>query len=530
MSAQPSTVPPESEPAPERPDPRDAFFAREHLKEDLRARSAAGGVVTALTQGVRLGLRTLSIPVLNRLLTPDDFGVFSVVLAITSMAGMLSFSGLTMSTVQRERITHAQVSSLFWINTGISAGLAALLLALAPLVGMFYADPRTTQVTAVMSVTILLAGLALQHQAILTRQMRVRAVAGSDLASQVLGILAALVAAWLGAGYWALVIQSVATQAIFLIGVLWLCRWMPSRPRFAEGVGAMVGFGLDLTVTNLVSMGRGMFDLALVGRRFGTEAAGLYSRSYAVLQLPVAQFVQPMAGVAIPMLSVLASEPVRLRSAWRQLQEKLALVTMPPIAGLIATSDWSIRILLGPQWAESAALFAVLGFLGIAQPIFIAHHWLYIACGRTRQLLYANIVLLILTVIGAMAIANHGAMGVAWGMVISTVALQAPFQFWYTARCTPVRVGDLLAAIWPGLAYSGAVLAGALGVRQLVTFDALTIASSVKGIGVAAAGSLACCGVLYACVPALRASVRSAMELALAPLLRRLGRKRKEPS
>lgn len=513
---------------PEGADPRDAYFSREHLKDNLRARSASGGVVTAMAQGARLALRTLSIPVLNRLLTPDDFGVFSVVLSITSLAGMLSFSGLTMSTVQREKITHAQVSSLFWINAGISAGLAVLMLAASPLVGMFYGDARTTLVTAVMSVTILLAGLALQHQAILTRHMRVRAVSGCDLASQLLGIVAALVAAWLGAGYWALVVQSVVTQLLFLLGILWFCRWVPSRPKLAEGTGAMVKFGLDLTWTNLVAMGRSMVDLAVVGRLFGTVVAGLYSRSYAVLQLPVAQFVQPMAGVAIPMLSVLAPEPVRLRSAWRQLQEKLALVTMPPIAGLIATSDWSIRILLGPQWSESAAIFAVLGFLGMVQPVLVAHHWLFIAGGKTRQLLIANIVLLVMVVIGALSVLNHGAIGVAWGMVISTVVLQVPFQFWFTARCTPVRVSDLIMSIVPALSYSAAVLVGAYGVRRFVSFDALTIASSVKGLCAAGLGSAVCCGLLYLCVPMLRAPVRQAVELGLSPLLRRIGPRLRE--
>lgn len=522
MSSKVNTLSGESAGAPMGADPRDAYFSREHLKDNLRARTTSGGVVTALSQGVRLGLRMLSIPVLSRMLTPDDVGVFNVVLGITSMAGMLSFSGLTMSTVQRDRITHAQVSSMFWINTLISTGLALALLAAAPAVGLFYKDPRTTLVMAVMSVTILLAGVVLQHQAILTRHMRVRAVAGSDLASQGLGIAAALVGAWLGAGYWALVIQSIVTQAAFAVAVLWFCRWMPSRPRLAEGVGEMVRFGLDLTWTNLVSMGRGMVDLAIVGRQFGTEAAGLYSRSYAVLQLPVAQFVQPMAGVAIPMLSVLAPEPERLRSGWRQMQEKLALVTMPPIAGLIATSDWSIRILLGKQWAESASIFAVLGVLGIVQPIFVAHHWLFIACGKTRQLLIANGVLLVMAVVGAVVILDRGAIGVAWGMVISTVLLQVPFQLWYTARCTPARIGDLIRAVVPGLAYALAVLAGALGVRQIVTLDAETIGNSALGIGAAAIGSLACCAAVYACVPTLRTSASHAIEMALSPVMRRI--------
>ena len=56
--------------------------------------------------------------ILARLLTPRDFGLVAMVWTIMGFLRVFKEAGLSTATVQREGITHAQVSNLFWINVG----------------------------------------------------------------------------------------------------------------------------------------------------------------------------------------------------------------------------------------------------------------------------------------------------------------------------------------------------------------------------------------------------------------------------
>ncbi len=66
-----------------------------------------------------------SVIVLARLLAPEEFGLFAMVLSITEFARYIIEIGLGTSTVQRQEITHDEISTLFWINLGVGAILMA---------------------------------------------------------------------------------------------------------------------------------------------------------------------------------------------------------------------------------------------------------------------------------------------------------------------------------------------------------------------------------------------------------------------
>ena len=169
-------------------------FSTEHLQGDLRGRSIRGVAVTLTGQGCRFALQTGTTVVLARLLTPGDFGLVAMVTAITSFIASFKDAGLSMATVQREKIDHDQISTLFWINVALSAGMMLLIAALAPAIASLYGEPRLVLITLGLAGAFLFAGLAVQHQALLRRQLRFRALVAIDLSSRAVGITVAIFA------------------------------------------------------------------------------------------------------------------------------------------------------------------------------------------------------------------------------------------------------------------------------------------------------------------------------------------------
>ncbi|MDQ5845381.1 MAG: oligosaccharide flippase family protein, partial [Acidobacteriota bacterium] len=122
-------------------DDQNRHFQTDHLHADLGGRSARGGVVTLSAQVFKFVFSTLATIVLARLLTPDDYGLIGMVAILINFVGMFQYLGLSTATVKWSDLNHRQVSTLFWINMGLSAAIMLVTIASGPLLAWFYKEP-----------------------------------------------------------------------------------------------------------------------------------------------------------------------------------------------------------------------------------------------------------------------------------------------------------------------------------------------------------------------------------------------------
>src|ERR1700689_4755089 len=100
----------------------DAYFEDPQESRGLGRLAVGGGIVSVATQYGNGALQILAQIVLARLLTPADFGLVAIITVLTSFASLLIDFGLGDATTQRTKITPSQISSLFWLTSGV--GLA----------------------------------------------------------------------------------------------------------------------------------------------------------------------------------------------------------------------------------------------------------------------------------------------------------------------------------------------------------------------------------------------------------------------
>src|SRR5262249_42621613 len=153
-------------------------------------------------QATQFVLMLTSTMILARLLTPQDFGLVAMVTTITGFLRIFNDAGLSTATVQRERITHAQVSNLFWTNVALGGSISLILAILSPVIAWFYREPRLVGLTLVLCMTFVLTSSSVQHLAILKRQMRFKIVALIQVSAAMTGILVGIAMAWIQCGPW----------------------------------------------------------------------------------------------------------------------------------------------------------------------------------------------------------------------------------------------------------------------------------------------------------------------------------------
>lgn len=486
----------------------DLYFRTDHLKADLKRRSVRGGAVTLVAQACKFLLNIGSTIILARLLTPQDYGLIGMVAVVTGFVELFKDMGLSMATVQKAEIDHQQVSTLFWINTAVSSALMVVTAASGPLLAWFYDEPRLTWITIAMGSGLIFSGLTSQHQALLSRQMRFSTLAAIDLASMLLGIVVGIVSAWYDLGYWALVWMQLAGRITNAAGVWLMCGWRPGLPVKQSGVRSMLAFGGNLTGFTVLNYFARNLDNLLIGKYWGAQELGLYAKAYQLLLLPIQQINAPVSAVALPTLSRLVDSPEKYRQTYLRILEKVTMLTMPGAVFTIATSDWLIWLLLGPQWTGASLIFALLGITALVQPVSNTIGWLFTTEGRTWQLLqwgFINGVMAIIAIVGGLP---WGAVGVAASYAITGLLIRTPLLFWWVSRGGAVRTSDFYRTMAPSAYASVGALLALLAFRYWVSISDPRI-----GLAIAFAIAVAVTLLIFAALPKGRLALRDFKDL-----------------
>lgn len=411
------------------------YFNTEHLKTNLKQRSVRGGIVTLASQISKFTLKFGSIAVLARLLTPEDYGLIGMATVVIGFVEYFKDLGLSAATIQRQEINHQQVSTLFWINLGISCVVALAVVLMAPAIAAFYNEPRLQAITLGLAINFIFGGLTIQHQALLNRQMQFTSLAKIEVVSMLIGVIAAIVAAHYGLKYWALVLMSTVTAMTNALGVWIACKWRPGLPKRNSKVRSLLTYGRNLTGFRLINYFSRNLDNILIGRRWGSQQLALYAQAYRLLLLPIKQINAPIHSVALPTLSSLQAEPEKYCRYYYRAILLITTLGMPIVAFMFATANDLILLMLGEQWIEAVKLFQFLMPAAFIGTFNVAEGWVYQSLGLTARQLRIGIVMTTIDIIIFSVSVNWGATGVALAYGLSQpilVIFSLNYCYWGT--------------------------------------------------------------------------------------------------
>ena len=399
------------------------------VRRDLRAKSVRAAGFTWAAGIADFVFRIGATAILARLILPQQFGLVMMVTAVTAVADQFRDLGLSTATVQRKEITHQEVTNLFWINVLAGVGVAVTIVAVSPLVSEYYNEPLLTPITCILATNFVWGGLVVQHEALLARTLKLGHIAVVRVLSSVISVVVAVLLAWKGFGYWALVWKEVVRWALLTIG-MWICLpWLPGLPYRNTSVKGLIHFGAHLSAANIVVSIASGADRFLLGRFWGAGAVALYRQAYQLLVLPMDQLLGPVFQVTQPGLSMLQTEDSKYRQFYQKVLTIVCVATMPVSLFVAVAAPEIISVLLGPKWIDCTIVLVILS-LGtfIREPVRWSAHIL-ITRGNSRRYLQLtvlqNVTLIAFMLIGV----RWGIRGLATADVIATYVLAIPTTY-----------------------------------------------------------------------------------------------------
>lgn len=422
-------------------DPLTATPAGDFDRQALQS-SLSSGVANL----VGLGVTFASHVMLARLLTPADFGLVAMATSVGGLLVALGPLGLDVATLQRDRVDHAQVSTLFWFQlvAGILMGLGFA--AAAPLLAWANGEDALLPIACVLALLFPLATVSLQHQALLRRQLRFGALAWIAVLAPAAALAGAVGAALAGWGHWALVVEALAGPAVIALGSLLACGWRPARTFNLRAARRLLQFGLALTASRAAEITTRTFDKIILGITWGAEQLGFYSKAFLLLMSPLQRLEVALGQVAIATLSRLRGDPQRYRICFQENLALWATLLVPGVIFCAVSADLLLPLALGPGWEPSIPLLRILTPVFLAVLVRSAASWLTVSLDRMQRRLRWSVIEGAVTILALALSARHGVTTLVSVYAVVTTVLRVP-DLLICCQGTPVRVKDVAAAI-----------------------------------------------------------------------------------
>jgi PST family polysaccharide transporter len=284
----------------------------------------------------------------------------------------------------------------------------------------------------------------------------------------------------MGAGYWALVIQMLSAEAIYLFLILRV-NGMPNLEWSATAARRLWLFGSQLMAADLVNYVSNNGDKFLIARFLGPTSLGIYSLAFRIPQLTLG-VLGPAARVVLPTFSRLQDDRARLARAYLQFTESVLLVICPAMTVAILAAPIGVPAVFGESWVEATKPLQILAAMVIPYILISNMGPLTVAVGRADWEFRWSVVTMVTSVVSFPIGLQWGIVGLAWSYLLMMIVLN-PLRFVMIQRLIPISATAYLRALAPASTCSIV-----LGIVYLVTENLLQ--GSMHGLVLVAVASM----------------------------------------
>jgi O-antigen/teichoic acid export membrane protein len=343
----------------------------------------AGAAAISSVSILRLSLQFLSVPILARLLSPEDYGVVAIAMPIVLFAMIIADAGLGSSLVRNEHADTSDWHTCFWLLTAIGVALFLTIALAAPWVAYCFNEPRLSAILISLASIVAIQAIAIVPGASLQRNNRFSVIACSDAFSIILSIGAAIASALLGAGIWALVWQQLVYYGTRTSLTWYFAGFRPIRIFKPKEASEHILFARNLLLANLLSFGSRSADGLMLGKVAGASPLGFYSMAFQFARLPFLLVTGPVQYVLYPHLAAARDNQLRLRDTFLSLTGVLAAIMIPSVSIVAFAHDPVFSLLLSDKWHTAGELFMLIAPATALQPVTALLGTFLMALGRT---------------------------------------------------------------------------------------------------------------------------------------------------
>lgn len=430
--------------------------------------------------------------IIARLITPEEFGIFSVASVVVGISQIFRDMGVSSYLVQAKELDSSLLRSASGIAILSAAIIGTLIWVLSSPIASFYGEPSVAAVMQILALNFLLTPFGLVTMACIRREMRFREIAIINLCSTVASLVTSCILAWKGFGAVGLAWGPVAGTAV---NILFALRLRPSYLPWGIAFSRwrdLLGFGSQTTVAFIIGyLNMASADL-LLGKLASMEALGIFNRAATLSRFFFNLIMQGLNPVLLPAFARMRHESGDIRQSFIDIAVRVCGVAWPAFAVIAVLAEPLVVTLFGEQWLPAAPLVPFICATAAISAVYSSCSVLHTARGKPHLNVVIESINLPIKVIAITVAAPFGLIFVAavWPVIALCGAM---VHQWVLAREIRLGIASLYQPLIGSLLL--AIVSAATAAATIVSFNIISpnttpILLTVSALGCAIASWL----------------------------------------
>jgi PST family polysaccharide transporter len=407
----------------------------------LRIQTARGLKWQAIEIGGRQVLSLAVFATLARLLDPAAFGLVGLVGVYLALVQVLAEQGIGAALVQRKTLEPQHLSTAFWFNILCACILCAATMLLAEPVARMLHELRLVPLLRWASLALVINAFGAIQGSLFAREMNFRITTLRTFVGNAAGGAVGVAMALAGSGVWSLIGQQLAAS-VAAAACLWIASsWRPSLEFSWTHLKQLMRMSVSVFGTSLLWCFTGRADQLFIGRFLGASSLGQFAVADRLGDLAKTSLYQPLGAVALPALSKVQDDRLKLHAALSRAMEVNTLLSFPALLGLSAVATNLIPLLLGQRWQPAGAVLQLIAIYVLLHGLQVLIHYALLATGHAETTLGLNIVEAIGVLIACVVGVRYGIFAVVLCLIVNDIVMYVPrlYCLWTRTGFSPVQ-------------------------------------------------------------------------------------------
>jgi O-antigen/teichoic acid export membrane protein len=295
-----------------------------------------------------------------RRLGPEELGIYVLLTTILSIADIIRDAGLSHTYIadpEGDKPEREGAYATFAVTTSLA--LAAALFISRYAIADFFDLPQLPWGLTIVAIAIVLNGLQTISGAKLHRQARFKEVGITQTSATFVAYIVALVLAYYGFGFEALVWHMLIRGVLQLIFVYWAAPTTLRAVKW-EFLKTVLARSASTFTQNLMYSVYTILDNALVAKLFGKGGIGYYGNAWSLGIKPIEFVSFPLSGALFVAYTRFSGDREKFASAYCRSLAAAALASLPLFIYIGLFARELILVLYTPKFANSIPLLQLL--------------------------------------------------------------------------------------------------------------------------------------------------------------------------
>lgn len=411
----------------------------ENGKNGLGGKVLRGTIWVTILAGFSNMLSLARLFVFARILSPQDFGLFT--LATLLLAALQSFSetGISVALIQNRGDARHYLNAAWTVQIIRGLVLSAIVIAIAPFYADFFHEYSLSSFLRILSLSIFIKGFTNIGIIYFRKELDLRKQAFYEMSGQMTDLIVSMILVFILRNVWGLILGLIARSTVELAMSFALHPYRPSISLDRSQTREFSTFGRWIFGSTALIFIANQLDRVFIGRILGASLLGYYYMGLRISEVSFGQIAVIIDKVLFPTYAKIQDNVDQLRRYFTRTLESIIFVALPLAVMIFFMADDFVPVVLGPKWNTSIPVIKVLAVAGLIRAFTAMGGALYNACGRPQIDFWLNLlrVSVMLVTIGPLTY-KYGIVGTAWAFLIGRIITVPPWLF-YSMKLTNTK-------------------------------------------------------------------------------------------